>query len=294
MTGFTRIDFSLLPPPDVVKPVDYQKLKDNSIQRLASLDDRFAGVLESDPSAKIIEVNAYDRMIDRQEVNDSARAVMLAFSRGADLDNLGVLVGCKRLVIGTDNKGKPIMESDERFKRRIQLAPEAWSVAGPREAYIYWALTLAAGITDASVFQLAPGQLQVTALGKAPNGLATEDELLKIREGFKLRGLTPLTDHLVVSQPTVKSYRIQADVWFYPGPDATLIQTKISEAMDKFLKETRKLGRDVARSAITAAIHQGGVSRVALNEPAEDIINDDRELGLPLLGINLNPAGRSE
>ncbi len=104
MTGFTRIDFSLLPPPNVVKPVDYRKLKFDSINRLASLDPAFVGVLESDPSAKVIEVNAYDRMMDRQEVNDAAHAVMLAYSLDEDLDNLGVLFGVKRLIVGYDKK----------------------------------------------------------------------------------------------------------------------------------------------------------------------------------------------
>lgn len=39
-------------------------------------------------------------------------------------------------------------EGDERFRERIRLAPESLSVAGPREAYEYWAKTADAGISD--------------------------------------------------------------------------------------------------------------------------------------------------
>lgn len=37
---------------------------------------------------------------------------------------------------------------DDRFRERIRLAPERLSVAGPEEAYVYWAKTADAGIAD--------------------------------------------------------------------------------------------------------------------------------------------------
>jgi phage-related baseplate assembly protein len=219
---------------------------------------------------------------------------MLPYSRGHDLDVLGSLLAVKRLVVGTDSKGRAILEDDERFRRRIQLAPEAFSVAGPRGAYIFWALTLAATIPDASLYLTAPGQLQLTLLGAATSGLPTDDELLKVREGFKLKHLTPLTDYLVVSKPVVVPYTLRADVWLFPGPDAATVQKAISDGVDKFLADNRRLGRDHPRSGLIAAIQQPGVSRVNLITPAEDILVDERRIVLPLGGIDLRLAGRSE
>ena len=293
-SGFNTIDFSLLPKPDVVQPVDIAALKKDSFARLTSLDGDFAEVLESDPAAKLLEVNAYDRAVDRQHVNDTAHAVMLPFARGGNLDVLGSLVGVQRLQVGTDSKKAPIYEDDERFRRRVQLAPQAFSVAGPKGAYIFWALTFCPTITDASLFLTAPGQLQLTLLGKAENGLPTEQELLQVREGFKKYQVTPFTDYLVVAPPVVTRYRLDADIWLLPGPDATLVQRKVSEAVTKFLADNRKLGRDHPRSALFAAIGQPGVSRVVLNSPPNDILIDERGVVLPLDGVRLFLAGRSE
>lgn len=39
-------------------------------------------------------------------------------------------------------------EGDDRYRERIRLAPEALSVAGPEDAYIYWAKTADASIAD--------------------------------------------------------------------------------------------------------------------------------------------------
>ena len=41
-------------------------------------------------------------------------------------------------------------EGDDRFRERIRIAPAKLSVAGPEQAYIYWAKTADAGIADVS------------------------------------------------------------------------------------------------------------------------------------------------
>ena len=51
----------------------------------------------------------------------------------------------------TESSGGTDIESDENLRERIQLAPEYFSVAGPRGAYEYWARTAHQGIVDAAV-----------------------------------------------------------------------------------------------------------------------------------------------
>jgi phage-related baseplate assembly protein len=45
--------------------------------------------LESEPIVKLLQENAYREVILRQRINDAAKAVMLAYSTGADLDQFG-------------------------------------------------------------------------------------------------------------------------------------------------------------------------------------------------------------
>src|SRR4051794_23858499 len=217
----STIDLSLLPPPDVVEPIDFEALLRAMLARLAANDPAFAEVLESDPAAKVLEAVAYARMLDRQRVNEAARAVMLPYSRRNDLDNLGALWDTPRLQVGTAQGGKPVMEDDERYRRRIRLAAEAKGAAGSPGGYVFWALTFAPTATDAS------GHGKVNAM------------------------LTAL------------------------------------------LAERRKLGFDMPRSALLAALHQPGVSRVDLHQPATDVIITPRQVALPSGTPVVRVAGRA-
>ncbi|NIK10165.1 phage-related baseplate assembly protein [Xanthomonas arboricola] len=100
---------------------------------------------------------------------------MLAFATGTNLDHLGALLGVARLVLDPgqpENGIAPTYESDVAFRRRIQLAPEGFSVAGPEGAYIYHALSAAADVMDASATSPAPGQVLVTVQSRTGDGAA--------------------------------------------------------------------------------------------------------------------------
>ena len=64
------------------------------------------------------------------------------------------------------------MESDPDFRRRIQLAPEGFSVAGPEGAYIFHALSADPGVLDACATSPSPGEVVVTVLARAGDGTA--------------------------------------------------------------------------------------------------------------------------
>lgn len=96
-TTFTALDLSLIAPPDVVEPLDYEIIFQEMLADLRLRDSSFDALVESDPAFKILEVCAYRELNMRQRVNDAARGVMLAYATGADLDQLGALFGVQRL-----------------------------------------------------------------------------------------------------------------------------------------------------------------------------------------------------
>ena len=53
---------------------------------------------------------------------------------------------------GGDDGEPYTAEGDERLRERIRLAPNALSVAGPEQAYVYWAMTADPGIVDVAAF----------------------------------------------------------------------------------------------------------------------------------------------
>ncbi len=142
MSTFTAVDLSRLPAPEVVESLDFEVIFADMLATLQQLDPQFTALTESEPAYKLLQVAAYREMNLRQRANDSVRAVMLAYAKGADLDHLGALLGVQRYVLDEGNPAlsvPPTYESDADFRRRIQLAPEGFSVAGPEGAYIFHA-----------------------------------------------------------------------------------------------------------------------------------------------------------
>ncbi len=65
------IDLSRLPPPDVVESLNYEAILAEILTRLEGAVPGYV-VSEADPAYKILEIVAYDKLLDRQRVNDAA------------------------------------------------------------------------------------------------------------------------------------------------------------------------------------------------------------------------------
>ena len=141
------VDLNQLAAPDVVEELDYETILSERKATLVALypedqQDAIARTLslESEPLVKLLQENAYREVIWRQRVNEAARAVMLAYATGADLDQIAGNYNVKRLVITpADDTTLPptpaVMESDTDYRLRIQQAFEGLSTAGSVGSY---------------------------------------------------------------------------------------------------------------------------------------------------------------
>jgi phage-related baseplate assembly protein len=270
MSRFTAINLSGLAPPDIIETLDYEAIVTAMRNDLVERFPLIAGVidLESEPARKLIEAFAYRELRLRARINDAARAVLLASSYGTNLDHLGALFATAR------QEG----ESDSRFRRRIQLAPEAFSVAGPEGAYQYHALTVAPWARDVSAISRRPGVVRVTVLKEGPDPMPTLSEREGIRLHLKDEAIRPLTDVVEVMPPAIRRTRIVAKLTLYPGPDGELVRQRALTAVTSWVEKNRMLGMNLRRSALYAALHQEGVHSVDLLSPAEDLVLDLTEV----------------
>ena len=224
MSAFTQIDLSTLPAPDVIEELSFETIFAAMLADLQARDPVFDALLESDPAYKILEVAAYRELLLRQRVNDAARAVMLAYATGADLDQLGALLGVLRLVIDEgDAEAVPpvpqVLESDTEFRRRIQLSLEGFSVAGPRGAYIFHGLSADANVLDISATSPDPGEVLITVLSRVGNGAASGPLLAAVNAALNDDAVRPLTDQVTVQSASIVNYNVHAHLYVYPGPD---------------------------------------------------------------------------
>lgn len=94
---------SLLPPPAFVKTPLFSDVKSNLLSELQILYPQFNALLESDPAVKLLEIVAYREIIITARVNQGMLAVLLAFAKGSDLDQIGANFDCLRLLITPAN-----------------------------------------------------------------------------------------------------------------------------------------------------------------------------------------------
>ena len=269
MSRFTAINLSGLAPPDIIETLDYEAivtaLRDDLVARFPLI----TGVidLESEPARKLIEAFAYRELGLRARINDAARAVLLATSYGSNLDHLGALFATAR------QEG----EDDARFRRRIQLAPEAFSVAGPEGAYQYHALTVAPWARDVSATTPRPGVVLVSVLKSGPDPIPTLAEREMIRLHLKNEAIRPLTDMVQVVPAIVRRTAIAVRLTLYPGPDGNLVRRRALQALTDWVETNRMLGMNLRRSALISKLHQEGVHSVDLLSPAQDVVLDVTE-----------------
>jgi len=154
----TTIDLSAIDPPDLVDMLDFEDIYQEKLEHFRSIYADWSAALESDPVVKLIELAAYREVRFRARVNDAARAVMLAFSTGADLEHLAALLDIERATIdpGDADANPPVgptLEGDDRLKLRTQMSIERSTVAGPSGSYVALAMNASADVLDVKVIQ---------------------------------------------------------------------------------------------------------------------------------------------
>lgn len=280
------IDLSQLPPPDVIEPVDFEVLLVEIKTYLIACfppDEqepiRRALALESTQLNIICQALAYREMLLRQRINEAARANMVAFALGSDLDHLGALFNVNRLTITPEDHSQlpptpEVIEPDSKFRQRIPQAMEGMSVAGPMAAYEFHARSADGRVADASAISPAPAHVTLSVLSTEGNGAADDALIARVEHALNDEEIRPVADRLTVQSAAIVEYQVDARVYIYPGPEIELVMAASTQSLARYTQEQRRLGRDIRLSAIYAALHVEGVQRVELTNPVADIVLD--------------------
>ncbi|MFW9082410.1 baseplate assembly protein [Pseudomonas sp. P2757] len=269
----STVDLSSLPAPTVLEPLDFEEVYQDGLSVFRGyMGGNWTAALESDPVVKVLEVGAYNKVSNRARVNDGCKALLLAYARGGDLDHLGANVNLKRLVIqAADLQVVPpvpeVKEEDDPFRERIQLAYEGLTTAGPRNSYILHARSASGLVADASAESPAPCHVTVTVLSSEGDGRgeAGPELLAIVRTALNDDDVRPVGDRVTVQSAEIIDYRIDAILHMSgagPENDASLAEAK--SRLAAWINPRKRLGVEVARSAVDAQLHVAGVSRVEL------------------------------
>lgn len=258
----SQIEISQLPPPEVVKLLDARFIRERMLKRYAELSQ------VSVPKVGDPIYNAFSSMSEevtraRQEFQDISLENMVAYATGTNLQRLADW----RPVEKFEN------ETEEEFRRRVQMAPEGFSTAGPDGAYIFHALAADEDVLDAKVHSPDGFKVELYILSRTGNGVASEALRQKVFEYVSTKTKRPLNDELSVLSATIKEYRIEVELDLPNGPGESETLAVATKRLRSLADETHRLARNVSLSLIDAAAHvqKDDSENTVSFQPVEDV-----------------------
>lgn len=309
------IDLSLLPAPEVLESIDFEDLYQEVLAKFRlDMGDNWTAQLESDPVVKLLELVAYQKLLSRARINDAAKASLLAYARGTDLDNRAADYGVTRLTITeADPDAIPavaaVMEKDDALLYRTQLSLEGLSVAGSRGAYEFHGLTASANVESVSVdsptFVAAdvsdavrallpagaivlvcdytaglanplPGDVSLAVLPRVSSDVPGALLVSTVQKALSADDVRPITDRPRSQLGQPSNFSVKATLEIQDGPSKEVVVATAKTALAVAVAKARDLEGEMSLSAIYAALHVTGVRRVVLTQPVADVICDKR------------------
>lgn len=184
-------------------------------------------------------------------------------------------------------------ETDDHLADRVYHAPSAYSVAGPADAYAYYAKAANPLIEDVYVSSPAPTEVEVR-LSVQGGKLPSEELITSVTEYLSARDRRPLTDKVKVLAPDTVTYNIDLTYYIADAQKAVAleIQKKVQDAIESYiLWQNSKIGKDINPSYLTHLIVEAGAMRVEINEPVHTVVE---KTAIPQIGTKTVTYGGIE
>jgi phage-related baseplate assembly protein len=215
-------------------------------------------LLESDPAAKILEIVAFREMILRERINNAAKANLLAFASGSDLDYLAEFYGVAR------QEG----ESDDAFRLRIKAKIAAFSNAGSKEHYRFHALSSSPHVKDALASSPEHGLVKISILSDSEDGQASGELLEIVRDYINRDDIKMLTDTVQIVGCNI----IPLDVIVEIAASNSFALQSIRDNFIKKFNASKALGWSPSISWIIANLFTDDVTHIKVVQPITDVV----------------------
>jgi phage-related baseplate assembly protein len=170
----------------------------------------------------------------------------------------------------TKSSGGSDEESDESFANRILIAPSAYSVAGTKDAYIYFVKSFDSNITDVLVKVDDSATVYIYFMTKdgVPDNAAVNSLQSYMDSADDIK---PLTDRVVVAAPEQVSYGIELTYYIDQSKSSQeqSIKSAVNNAVDEYIRaQSSEIGKAINSSLLIQKIMNAGAKRVTVVSPA--------------------------
>ncbi len=185
----------------------------------------------------------------------------------------------------TTSDGGADAATDEEFYQLLRASMDAYSCAGARGSYEYFAKQVSTEIGDVIANSPTPGVVKLYVLME-DGSLATEEIKAAVLAACSADTVRPLTDQVFVEDAEPVAYNI--DFTYYiqtgSGKSAQEIQEAVDQAVGEYIRwQGAKLGRDVNPDELRERLYHTGIKRIELREPGFLALRND-ERGVPQVG----------
>lgn len=169
----------------------------------------------------------------------------------------------------TVTEGGADLESDEDLAERIYLAPGAYSVAGPEDAYLYHAKMFSTAIGDVVATSDPEGGKVYIAFIMADGTAPGEEMITGLQDYLSAKTIRPMTDLVSVAAPEEIAYTINLTYYINRSDSsrAVAIQAAVEQAVADYQTWQRTIGRDINPSKLVAMVMAAGAKRVIVTSP---------------------------
>lgn len=257
------------------------------------------GIRVSSTDGKVVFITLQERTV----LSSTAYVTVLAEAttegsagNGYEAGKVSIILDPQAFVASAANTGTTAggsdQEGDEELRDRIRLAPSAFSCAGPRGAYEYFAKSAHPSIIDVGITSPVPGQVNVYPL--IENAATPSQEIIDaVNAKLNDEKVRPLTDTVVVDAPEKIEYEIEVNLTLLTDAIASTTQEQVLKNLQAYADERKKrLGVDAKRAQINARSCIDQVYDVDIVSPASDVEVDFNQVAY-CTGISVNIAGFS-
>jgi phage-related baseplate assembly protein len=279
-------DLANLPTPTIIQEISASEILDRKIatlQQLYTANGLPYNVSRTayDPAIIQLEVSALDETLVRQRINEAARARLLAYATGSDLDHLALFYDVTRMT----------GEADARLVKRVRLAIQGRSTGGTEPRYRLAAMSADIRVADVIVYTVRRSPvIHVAIFSTDVSGVADADLISAVDAVLQTPEVRMVNDIIVVRTAIRTVVNISASVWLLPDASMSVLsamQASLRDAWD----QAQALGRNFAVSWWTSKLMLDGVHRIVPLSPIGNIIVPPDE-AVALGDISLTFMGR--
>lgn len=183
----------------------------------------------------------------------------------------------------TKSDGGSDVPNDNEYYELMRASMDAYSCAGAKGSYVYFAKKVSTEIADVIANSPVPGVVKLYVL-MANGELASEEIKAAVLAACSADEVRPLTDHVFVEDAEVVSYDVAFRYFIQTGnpQSAAEIAAAVQKAVEQYNRwQCAKLGRDINPSRLINMLMQTGIKRVELTTPAFKALRDGGSKTVP-------------